>query len=191
MSEQDLVALLLAAFTGLGLAAACGLRVFVPLLVLGLAARSGSCEVVESFRWVATTPALVAFGFATVLEVVAFYVPWLDNLLDTIALPAAAIAGAVVATSVLVGMDPWLRWSLGVVAGAGVATVVHVPTAAARAASTATTGGAGNPAVATGELAGAGLVSGMSVFAPIAVPMVVIALVAGSIHLVRKRRRAA
>ncbi len=187
--EPDFVTILLAIFTGLGLAAACGLRVFLPLFVLGFAVRSGSYEVVDDFRWIGSTPALVSFGAATTLEILAFYVPWLDNLLDLVALPLAAIAGALATTSVLVGMDPWMHWTLGIVAGAGVATIIHVPMSAARAASTATTGGAANAAVSTSELAGAGLVSGMAVFAPIASPMVVIALVAGSIHLVRKKRR--
>ncbi len=189
--EPDLVTIVLAVFTGLGLAAACGLRVFLPLLVLGLAARSEAVQLVDSFAWVSSTPALIAFGVASVLEVLAFYVPWLDNLLDAIALPAASIAGAVATTSVLIGMEPLWTWSLGVVAGGGVAALVHVPVAAARAGSTVTTGGAGNATVATGEVVGSGLVSSMAVFAPITAPMVTIALVVGSVALLRRRRRQA
>lgn len=188
-TETEPLTLVLAACTGLGLAAACGLRVFLPLLVLGAAVRAGEFEVAGGFEWVASTPALVALGVATLLEVGAFHLPFLDNLLDTVATPAAAVAGALAATSVLVGLDPWLQWSLGIVAGAGVATVVQVPTAAARVTSTASTGGTANPVLATGELLSASLVSGMAVFAPIAVPMVVIAIVAGAVHLTRKRKR--
>lgn len=190
-AEPDLLSIVLAGFTGLGLAAACGLRIFVPLFALGLAVRTGHYEITDGFTWVSSTPALICLGVATVLEVGAFYVPLLDNLLDTIATPSAAIAGAVVATSVLVGLDPWLHWTLGIIVGAGVATVVQLPTAGARGASTATTGGVANAGVATAELATASLVSGMAVFAPITIPMVVIAIVAGAIHVRKRQRRSA
>jgi hypothetical protein len=190
-NEPDVLTIVLAVFTGLGLAAACGLRVFVPLLVLGIAVRSGGYEVQEGFAWVGSTPALVCLSVATVLEVGAFYVPFVDNLLDAVATPAAALAGALATTSVLVGLDPWLSWTLGIVAGAGVATLVHVPAAAARGASTVTTAGTANPGVATGELVGSTLVSGLAVLAPITVPMVVIALVAGALMLRRRRAKKA
>ena len=189
MPDTPLTAsLLLAVLMGLGLAAACGFRVFVPLLVLSAAARAEAVPLSENFEWLASTPAFTTLVCATVLEIAAYYVPWLDNLLDTVATPAAAVAGAVVACASFVDMAPWLRWSMGLVAGAGLAAGIHVPMAALRAGSTATTGGVGNPAVATGELVSASLISAMAVFAPIAVPMVVIALVAGAVQWRRKQR---
>ncbi len=184
------LAIALAALTGLGLAAAAGFRVFVPLLILSLAARAGVVELSEGFAWIATLPALAAFAVATVLEIAGYFLPFVDNLLDAVATPAAAVAGALLATSVLVDFDPWLRWTFGVVAGAGVATAIQLPLTAVRGSSSATTGGTANPAVATGELAGASIVSGMAVLAPLAVPLVVIALVVLMFAWRRHRRRA-
>lgn len=183
------VQLLLVVSTGLGLAAACGFRVFVPLLVASLGARGDHVRLHEDFAWLASTPALVVLIVATVAEVAAYYVPLLDNLLDTIATPAAAVAGAVVALSVLVDVDPWLRWSLGLVAGAGLATAVQIPTAALRGGSTVTTGGTANAGVSTSEAIGASVVSGLAVIAPIAIPMVLLAVVVGIVQM--RRRRAA
>ena len=168
---------LLAIAAGLGLAAACGFRVFVPLLVVSVAGRAGLLEVHQSFDWITSWPTIVCFGVATVLEVGAYYVPVVDNLLDAVATPAAAVAGAVVASAVIVDVEPWLRWTLVIVAGAGLATAVQVPTAATRAGSTLTTAGVGTPVVSTGEAMGAAMLSGLAVFAPVLIPVVLVLLV--------------
>jgi uncharacterized membrane protein len=81
--------------TGLALAAAAGFRVFVPLLFVSFAARTGWLPLSTGFEWMGTTPALVVFATATVLEIAAYYFPFFDNLLDTIATPAAVLAGIV------------------------------------------------------------------------------------------------
>lgn len=178
---------LLAIAAGLGLAAACGFRVFVPLLLVSIAGRAEMLTLHEDFAWVASLPALVGFSVATALEIAGYYVPVVDNLLDTVATPAAAVAGAVVALAVVVDVDPWLRWSLAIVAGAGLATVVQLPTTAVRAGSTATTAGVGNPLVSTGEVGTSLLLSGIAILVPILVP-IGIALVVW--WVVRRRRRA-
>jgi hypothetical protein len=136
---------------GVGLAAACGFRIFVPLLVVSIAAQTGHLTLTPSFAWVGSQTALIAFAAATIVEVVAYYVPWVDHLLDTMATPAAVVAGTVVSASIITGMDPFLKWTLAVIAGGGAAGVVQAGTVVTRAASTATTGGFGNPLVATGE----------------------------------------
>ena len=151
---------------GLGLAAACGFRVFVPLLVASVAVQAGYLQPAPEFAWLGTTPALVTFGVATAMEVGAYYVPWLDHALDTLASPASVVAGALVAASVAIDMDPFARWTLAIVAGGGLAATVQAGTVAARGLSLATTAGAGNPAVATAELGGALATSAISVVAP-------------------------
>ncbi|HVH19978.1 MAG TPA: DUF4126 domain-containing protein, partial [Myxococcota bacterium] len=93
--EVDPRELLLSLGIGLGLAAACGFRIFLPLLALGVAARAELVPLASGFQWLATTPALGAFAVATALEIGAYYVPWLDHLLDVAAGPAAVAAGAV------------------------------------------------------------------------------------------------
>tara|TARA_B100000809_G_C14977394_1_gene473215 strand:+ start:285 stop:872 length:588 start_codon:yes stop_codon:yes gene_type:complete len=162
---------------GLGLAAACGFRVFIPPLMMGVAARTGRLELEESFAWMAEDWAIVIFSMATVLEIGAYYVPWLDNLLDTVATPAAVIAGILVTSASLDGMDPTLQWVLAVVAGGGTAGVVQLGTVAVRALSTATTGGLANPAVSTVE---AGACVGcilLTIFLPIIAGLLVIVLI--------------
>ena len=164
---------LLSVVLGIGLSAACGFRVFVPFLVAGLAARTGHLSLGPSFAWMATTPALVAFAVATVVEVAAYYVPWLDHVLDLIASPAAVVAGVVMTASVVTGLDPMLRWSLALIAGGGIAATVQALTVGTRKASLLTTGGLGNPIVSTAELGGS---LGLAVLA-IAVPLLAFALV--------------
>jgi len=136
---------------GVGLAAACGFRIFLPLLLVSIAAASNHVTLAPSFQWIGSEYALITFSVATVLEITAYYVPWLDNLLDSIATPAAVVAGTVVTASMVTGMSPYLQWTLAVIAGGGAAGLVQGATVVTRAASTATTGGLGNFLVATGE----------------------------------------
>ena len=88
------IQLVTAICVGVSLAAASGFRVFVPAFVMALAARSGALpvELGENWKWVASDWAVVALGIATAVEVAAYYVPWLDNMLDSIATPAAVIS---------------------------------------------------------------------------------------------------
>ncbi|WP_114789009.1 DUF4126 domain-containing protein [Niabella yanshanensis] len=136
---------------GIALAACCGFRVFLPMLVAGLVSRFQLFHFSESFQWLATTPALICLGAATVLEISAYYVPFIDNLLDTIAAPAAAIAGTLLATSVIPVDNEWMKWIIGIVAGGGGAGLVSSGTGLLRLLSSKTTLGTGNAVVATGE----------------------------------------
>jgi hypothetical protein len=136
---------------GIGLAAACGFRIFIPPLIMSIAAMSGNLTLSPSFAWIGTYPALITFAVATGLEVTAYYVPWLDNFLDSIATPAAMVAGTVVTASMVSGMSPWMQWTLAIIAGGGAAGLVQGTTVLTRAASTATTGGLANPVIATAE----------------------------------------
>jgi len=158
---------------GLGLAAAAGFRVFVPLLVLSLAAKAGYLPLSAGFEWVGTTPALIAFATATVLEVLGYYIPWFDNLLDTIATPSAVVAGVVASASVMTDLPPLVKWSVALIGGGGAAGLVAGSTSLLRLKSTATTAGLANPLVATIELAGSLFTS---VFAILVPALVLIAL---------------
>ncbi len=168
---------LLSVCVGIGLAAACGFRVFVPLLVVSAAAVSGHLTLAPSFQWMGTYPALIAFSVATAVEIAGYYIPWVDHLLDTVATPAAVVAGTVVSMSLVTGMDPFLRWTLAVIAGGGVAGLVQSGTVVTRAASTSTTGGLGNPLVATGEWVLALVMSLLSLLAAV-LPVVAVLLLA-------------
>ena len=169
---------LLGIFAGLALSAAVGFRVFVPLLFTGAAARFGYLELTSDMTWLASDAALVALATATLLEVAAYYVPWLDNLLDAIAAPAAVGAGVITWAAVTPELSPLLRWTLAIVAGGGAAGLVQAGTTLLRLHSSAFTAGLGNPVVATGELAGAAALSVLAVLAPVlAAGLVVLVLV--------------
>lgn len=160
---------LLGICVGVGLSAACGFRVFVPLLVMSLAALSGHLTLAPGFAWIGSYPALIAFAVATGVEIAGYYIPWVDHLLDTIATPAAIIAGTLITASLVTGMSPFLKWTLALIAGGGAAGLVQGTTVAARGASTFTTAGMANPAVATVELAGAAATSLLALVAPVLV----------------------
>jgi len=162
---------------GIGLSAACGFRVFVPLLAMSLAALSGHLTLGPGFEWIGSYPALIAFSVATCVEIGAYYVPWLDHLLDTIATPAAVIAGTVITASVVTDMSPFLKWTLAVIAGGGAAGLVQGTTVTARGASALTTAGLANPLVATIELGGAIVTSLLAIVAPVVAVLLIMGLV--------------
>ena len=165
-------------FLGLGLAASVGFRVFLPLLALSLASHYNVIPVGESWQWVSTTPAIIVFGFASILEILAFYIPFVDNLLDSIAVPTAAVAGTAVMASTAMDIDPLWKWALAIIAGGGTAGIIKGSNATTRLASTSTTGGLANPAVATTETVAAAGLSALSIYLlPIAIVIVLLILV--------------
>lgn len=157
---------LLSILVGFGLSAACGFRVFIPLLVMSIASLSGHMTLAPEFHWIATYPALVAFSIATIFEIGAYYIPWVDNLLDAVAIPAAIVAGTIVMASAVSDTSPFLKWALAIIVGGGVAGTVQGFTTVTRIASTATTGGLGNPVVSTIEAGGSLLMSILAIAVP-------------------------
>jgi hypothetical protein len=182
----DALDLLMSVALGVGLAAAVGLRVFMPLLVLSIAAYTGRLELSESFQWLGTMPALIMLSVAALAEVGAYYLPGVDNLLDTIATPAALVAGTVAAAAVMADLPPIVKWTTAVIAGGGAAGLTQGVTSLLRAKSTATTGGLGNPVVATGELGGSILLSILALAAPIVALVVVVLFCWGIVKLTRR-----
>jgi hypothetical protein len=152
---------------GIGLAAACGFRVFVPLLGLSLAARSEVVKLSPELTWIGGTPALIALGTATLLEILAYYIPAVDHALDAVATPAAVLAGALASAAVLPDLPPHLRWGIAIIAGGGVAGIVQGATVLTRLKSLGFTGGLGNPIVATLELLGSLVVTVLALFLPL------------------------
>ena len=184
--------IVLALCIGIGLSAACGFRVFVPLLVMSIASHSGHLTLAQNMDWIGSTPALVAFSFATALEIGAYYIPWLDNLLDSIATPAAIVAGSVATASVVTGMDPMLQWSLGIIGGGTVAAGVQGLTVVGRGVSSITTAGFGNPLFSTSETGAATGFAVLAIALPVAAAIAVLLLLALGLKLVigwRRRRK--
>jgi hypothetical protein len=182
MSDFDLA---LSVVLGIGLAAATGFRVFLPLLVVSGAAYTGHLSLDDSFAWLATPAALLMLGTAAVVEVIAYYIPGVDNLLDTVATPGAFVAGTVVSAAVMTDLPPMVKWTAAVIAGGGAAGITQGITAMLRANSTVLTGGLGNPVIATAEF-GSIVVSLLALAVPIAAVAVVVLLLWLALRLRRK-----
>lgn len=169
---------LLAILAGVGLAAACGFRVFAPLFVASLAANTGMEadligafnleEVLGEHHWLGSTPVTIMLGVATAVEIGSYYVPWIDNALDSLATPLAVAAGTLITGTMLPEFmgDGSLKWATAMVAGGGISGVVQGASVIVRGTSTATTGGVGNPAVSTAELGGSLLLAVLAVLVP-------------------------
>lgn len=180
--------LFLSLCVGLGLSAACGFRVFVPLFATSIAAHAGHLTLASSFDWIGSTPAMVAFGTASALEIGAYYIPWLDNFLDGIASPAAVVAGTIITASMVTDVSPFLKWSLAIVGGGGVAGAVQATTVLARGFSLGSTGGLANPLVATAEFGGSLLTSIAAILAPVLAMGVVVLLCGTGVYKLLRRR---
>ena len=185
---MDLLQIVLSLSLGLGLAAACGFRVFIPPLMMGVASRFDLYELEGSFVWVGETWAIGVFAIATLIEIGGYYVPWIDNLLDTIATPAAIIGGIFVTSASLEGeMDPSMQWMLSIIAGGSTAGVIQIGTVATRAVSTTTTGGLANPIVSTLEALASIICIILSLFLVVIIPFVLVFLIWMAIKYIMKR----
>jgi hypothetical protein len=164
MSHMETI---LAVITGIGLSAACGFRVFVPLFALNLASMYGYIHLAQGFEWIGGYYATIAFALATILEIIAYYVPWLDNIMDAIASPVSIIAGTIATASVITDMPASVKWMVAIIAGGGIAGLLQGSTTALRAKSSLFSGGLGNPLVATLELIGSAVIAFLAIILPI------------------------
>ncbi|TXE11534.1 DUF4126 domain-containing protein [Seonamhaeicola algicola] len=163
MNPETLISICL----GIGLSASVGFRVFLPLFALSLAAYFDVWQLNESWQWVGSTTALITLGVATLAEIIAYFIPYIDNLLDSIAVPLAGIAGTVVMLSTVANLDPVITWSLAIIAGGGTAAAIAGTSGTTRLASTVTTAGVANPLVSTLETVMSLIMSIISIFMPI------------------------
>ena len=175
-------------FLGIGLAASVGFRVFMPLFALSLAAYFGKWDLNESWQWIGSLAAVITLGVAMLIETFAYFIPWVDNVLDSFAVPLAAIAGTAVMVSTIANLDPVVTWSLAIIAGGGTATAIKGASATGRLASTASTGGLANPIVSTIETGTAMVVTTASIFAPIVAGVLVVIILAFVFWVYRKIR---
>jgi hypothetical protein len=158
---------LIAVAIGIGLAAATGFRVFLPLLVAGVAARWGGLPLADGFQWLSSTSTLVALGTASVVEVAAYYIPIVDHLLDMFGGPAAVLAGVIASASAMVNIPPGIMWPIAIIGGGGIAGLTKVMSALLRAKSSLWTAGVANPVVSTGETAGALVTAVAAILVPV------------------------
>ena len=175
-------------FLGLGLAAGSGFRLFVPLLITNVAAQLGYVHFGSGFEWMGSWPAFAVFATATLAEIAAYYIPWLDNLFDAIGTPLAVVAGTILTSSFITGMDPMLRWVLAIICGGGVAGIIKAGTAVIRLGSSAITGGLGNSILATLENFISILFSVLAVFIPVLAGISGIIVACFSLNKVLRRK---
>ncbi len=183
-----------ALFLGIGLSASCGFRVFVPMLAASIAGHYNLIPFIGTFdgnfAWLSTWPAIIAFGTASIAEILAYYIPLVDNFLDSIASPLAMIAGALLTTSVIPVDNEVYRWILGIIVGGGSAGIVQSGTVLTRLFSSKATLTAGNPVVSTTENVAAVSGSVLSFIIPIAVGIIFLVLFVVIISKIIKRRKA-
>ena len=175
-------------FLGVGLAASVGFRVFLPLFALSLASFFNVWELNESWQWIGSLAAVLTLGIATFVEIFAYFIPWVDNALDSVSVPLAAVAGTAVMVSTVANLDPVVTWSLAIIAGGGTATAIKGAGATGRLASTATTGGLANPVVTTVETGAAVVVSTASIFVPFFAAVLVCIILIIIFRIYRKLR---
>lgn len=181
--------LIISIFLGFSLAAAAGFRIFIPLLLVSLAAHFGWFPVDESWDWIGSNAALWLLGIAAVVETFAYFIPWLDNLLDTISIPLAGIAGTLLMVITMGDVDPIFTWALAIIAGGGAAAAISGTTGVTRLTSTATTGGVANPVIASVETGAATTISVASVFSPFIALILVLLIVGLAWRWIKKLRR--
>ncbi|GGE28819.1 DUF4126 domain-containing protein [Sphingobacterium cellulitidis] len=158
---------LISLFVGIGLAAATGFRVFLPIFFLSLGSYLGWIPLDQSYAWIGGLPAVIATGLATVVEILAYYIPFIDNILDSITVPLATIAGSLLFASQFTEVSNWIQWSLAIIAGGGTAATISSVFAETRAASSGTTAGVANPAISTIETIGSTIMCILAIFLPI------------------------
>lgn len=173
---------------GVGLSASVGFRVFLPLFTLSLASYFDVWQLNESWLWIGSTTALIILGVATIVEIIAYFIPYIDNLLDTISVPLAALAGTAIMLSTVIDLSPAITWTLAIIAGGGTAVAVAGTSSVTRLTSTTTTGGVANPIVSTFETGTSVVMSIVSIFLPILAIVLVIIILVIIFHLYKKFR---
>ena len=178
---------ILSVLLGISLAAAVGFRIFIPLLIMSLASITDHLSLSSGFEWIGTLPALIVFAAAALFELGAYFIPFVDNLLDTISGPTAVIAGTVVMASSIVEMEPLLKWTLAIIAGGGAAGIVQGLTTITRGVSSLTTGGLGNPVVTATETTASVGISILAIIFPMFIGVLVLLLLMWAITKLYKK----
>ena len=164
---ENLLVLFPSLMLGIALSASSGFRIFIPLLISNLSVKFGLIDISDNFLWMASDTATIILVVASIVEVGAYYIPFIDNLLDTIAVPSSVVAGTLLTSQFLEINDPTLQWGLGLIAGGGVAGTVQLGTSFLRLGSSKLTGGIGNPFFSTLENIVSTLTSILAIWLPV------------------------
>lgn len=176
----------LAIMAGIALSATSGFRVFVPFLVLSIANLTGMLDLNQSFAWIGTYPALATFGAATLVEILAYFIPWVDNALNAISAPASVVAGTILTYALVGDLAPGLAWIISIIGGGGASLVTRAISGIVHAGSTAASGGTANPAVSLAESAGTVVMSVLALVAPFIVILILLLLISWAIRTYKR-----
>lgn len=182
---------------GITLSAASGLRIFIPPLIMCIAALFGDLPLAPNLQWIGSYPALIVLSTAVVVEVLAYYIPGVNNLLDLIEIPTAIAVGSVLTAATLGDLNPVLQWTLAILAGGSAAGIVETTTSVTRVAATTMTGGVGNPVLSTIEAVLSVVLTLLGLAIPLLAAGIVLLVIIGlirktkSILLARRQRRKA
>lgn len=158
---------ILSLILGIALAASVGFRIFVPFFILSLASHFHMIDLNENWLWIGSTTAMFTFGIATFVEIIAYLIPWIDNILDVIAVPIAAIAGTAILLSTVAHFDPLITWTLAIIVGGGTATAIKSSTSGTKLASSVATAGFANPVISIFESGFSILLALSAIFLPV------------------------
>jgi Kef-type K+ transport system membrane component KefB len=182
----DSLPYLVSLFIGIGLAAATGFRVFLPIFFLSLGTYLKIIPLDADYAWIGSLPAVIATGIATLTEIIAYYIPFVDNILDSITVPLATVAGSMLFASQFTEVNNWIQWSLAIIAGGGTAATISSVLAGTRAASSTTTAGIGNPVISTVETIGSTIMSVFAIFIPVLAGILVLIMLYSAIKYGKK-----
>ena len=176
---------------GLGLSASTGLNTFLPLLLLGGAARFNIAGITlgDKFGWLASDAAMISLIVACVVELIADKIPAVDHFLDSAGTVVRPAAGALASASVLTGVDPMVAAVIGLIVGAPTSLGLHTLKAGTRVASSVSTFGCANPVISIIEDVIAFTLSIVAIFAPIFVPIALVLLVWTLWRVMKRIRR--
>lgn len=157
----------LAFLVGVGLAAAVGIRIFIPLLVVSISAFTNNLILSNYFTWIGSLPVMIYLIVICVFEMIAFFVPWLDNFLDAVEHPLSIITGIIITGAVIADFNPYIKWIFALIIGGAVSGTINAATGLLRLKVSAESGGKNNFIFSTIEIISAIVLSLVSIFAPI------------------------
>ncbi|MGD1865674.1 MAG: DUF4126 domain-containing protein [Phormidesmis sp.] len=173
---------------GVGLSTSTGFRILVPFASLNAAALFGGFTLPPEMAWLNSYPAFFGLLIGTLIEVAAFYVPWVNDALDTVEFPAAVIAGTYLTGTFAADLPTLMQWSLAIFAGGGSAGAIQGLTSVTRLTSNTATGGCATPVTASVEWLSALVLAILSLTLPVLAIALVIIVVLYALRKLSKRR---
>lgn len=171
---------LIAFCLGIGLSAACGIRMFLPLLLIAVNQKFHLLETSYYVDWLDSNLALIILITATLIEISAYYIPLIDHILDVVNVPLVFVAGLLSMASILPDMPLYMDKILGLIVGGSTAVTINGLVGIGRLKSTTLSAGTTNPFYATIENIMTIVITILSFVIPVIIGIIVILIVTSS-----------